>query len=231
MAGLPTTILSIREYISLSLRELPLIVIVAPFFLGVSQGNINLLMFSIGTAIVAPASAGIIGSILGFILKRFNPSGSIWKLPASDVSSLVVGLPEAFPNRDSVSVVPTYWMTIVVFFFTYLATNSVSLYMQDSAPGAPADKVENRKSQATMSFILILVLAVIIILTKIRLIKGENMLGLITALAVGISTAYGWFTFLKQCGMGRLEDVFGIQARILPESTFGNSPVVCVSPT
>ena len=228
MVGLPTNLLSIREYILLSLRELPLIVIVAPFFLGVSQGNMNLLMFSIGTAIVAPASAGLFGSILGFILKSVNSSGSIWKLPSSDVLSLVAGTPSAFGDRLPVSVVPTYWMTIVIFFFTYLGINAISLYTQESAPGAPADKVENRKSQAIMSFILISVIAIVIIIAKTRLIGGENVLGLITALTVGISTAYGWFTFLKQCGMGRLEDVFGIQARILPESATKDSPVLCV---
>jgi hypothetical protein len=34
--------------------------------------------------------------------------------------------------------------------------------------------------------------------------------------ATGISLAYGWYSFMKRCGLGRLEDVFGVMNRIVP---------------
>jgi hypothetical protein len=222
-------ILSLREYIFLSLKELPLIATVGPFFLGVAQGNINLLMFSLGIAIIAPLGAGLSGWALKFLLERVNSSGSLWKVPASDVSPLLPDVPMAATGvRGLVNVVPTYWMTMTVFFFSYLAINALTLYTQEPAKGADSEKVENRRAQAIMCLVLIVVLGLTIIGAKVWFSSGETALGLVVASLVGFATAQGWFAFLRRCGMGRLEDVFGIQARILPESSMGETPVVCV---
>ena len=220
--------MNIREYVLLSLKELPLIAIIGPFFLGIAEGNINLLMFSLGIAVLAPASAGIIGWLLKWPLGKLLDD-SWWKVVASDVSPL---LPEAplrgLGTRDMISVVPTYWMTMTVFFFSYLAFNAISLYTQKPAKGSDAEKVENRKAQAIMALILIGTLGLTIIGAKVNLSGGETVLGVLVAFGIGGYSAKLWFQFLKRCGMNRLEDVFGIQARILPESATKDSPVVCV---
>ena len=222
-------ILGLREYIFLSLKELPLIAMVAPIFLGISEGNINLLMFGLGNAILAPTAAGLTGWLLRWPLNWLNPSGSVWKMPASDVSPLLSETPIPSRPLELVPVVPTYWMTITVFFFTYLLFNGASLYNEEPVEGADAERVNNRKSQALMAMILISVLGLVIIGAKISLQDGgQNVLGNLIAVLIGTLTSYGWFSFLKRCDIGRLEDVFGIQARILPESALSDAPVVCV---
>jgi hypothetical protein len=222
-------ILGLREYIFLSLKELPLIAMVAPIFLGISEGNINLLMFGLGNAILAPTAAGLTGWLLRWPLNWLNPTGSAWKMPASDVSPLLSETPMPSRPLELVQVVPTYWMTITVFFFTYLLFNGASLYNEEPVEGADAERVNNRKSQALMAMILISVLGLVIIGAKISLQDGgQNVLGNLIAVLIGTLTSYGWFSFLKRCDIGRLEDVFGIQARILPESALSDAPVVCV---
>lgn len=222
-------ILSLREYIFLSLKELPLIATIGPFFLGIAQGNINLLMLAIGVAVIAPTGAGMSGWVLKWLLELVNPSGSFWKVPASDVSPLLPDVPmSATGVRGLVNVVPTYWMTMTVFFFSYLAINAATLYAQEPAKGADSEKVDNRRAQAIMCLVLIVVLGLTILTAKVWFSSGETALGIVVAVLVGFSTARGWFGFLRRCGVGRLEDVFGIQARILPESSMGETPVVCV---
>jgi hypothetical protein len=222
-------LLGLREYILLSLKELPLIASAGPLFVGLVQGNVNLILFALGTAIIAPSAAGLSGWLLKYPLEWLKVPPNWWKVASSDVSPL---LPEA-PSigiglRNAINVVPTYWFTMSVFFFAYLALNAAALYNEPSRSGADKDKVDNRKNQAIMSLILISTLGLAILAAKVWLSGGETALGAIVGLLVGVGTASAWFKFLRQCGMGRLEDVFGIQARILPEAAVGEAPVVCV---
>lgn len=223
----PGIFAGIREYILLSLKELPLIASVAPLFLGVAEGNINLLVFGLGILFVAPIAAGIVGLILSFLLRWLDPTGTYWKATDSDILSLVPGIP-GMGGRDKVAVVPTYWMTMTVFFFSYLAMNAYSLYVQEPEKNADPEKVDNRKYQAIMSLILIGIIGLLVMGLRVTQSGGETVLGVIVALGTGITTSYFWFKYLSFCGLGRLEDVFGIRARILPESATADTPVVCV---
>lgn len=222
-------ILKLREYIFLSLKELPFIVSIGPLFLGIAEGNINLLMLFIGVAIIAPIGAGLAGFILNILFGFLNNYISFkdiswWKQPMTDVSSLLT----TYTNKNiPVSVVPTYWLTMVLFFLSYLFINALSLYNQEPDKKSDPEKVNNRKSQAIISIFLIIILGITIVASKIVLHGGETLIGIIVGTSLGISLAYGWFSFLKQCGMRRLEDVFGIQARILPESSTNELPIVC----
>jgi hypothetical protein len=222
------SILGLREYVLLSLKELPLIASAGPLFVGIVQGNVNLILFALGTAIVAPTAAGLTGWLLKFPFEWFGLPVNLWKVAASDVSPLLPEAPSVGGLRAAINVVPTYWFTMSVFFFSYLALNAAALYTEPAQKGADEDKVENRKNQAIMSMILIVTLGLAILGAKIWLSGSETALGIIIGLLVGGGSAYLWFKFLRQCGMGRLEDVFGIQARILPEAALGDAPVVCV---
>ena len=222
------SILGLREYVLLSLKELPLIASAGPLFVGIVQGNVNLILFALGTAIVAPTAAGITGALLKYPFEWFGLPVNLWKVAASDVSPLLPEAPSIVGLRGAVNVVPTYWFTMSMFFFSYLALNAAALYNEPAHKGADADKVDNRKNQAIMSMILIVTLGLAILGAKVWLSGSETVLGIIVGLLVGGGSAYMWFKFLRQCGMGRLEDVFGIQARILPEAALGDAPVVCV---
>jgi len=227
-------ILNLREYIFLSLKELPIITSVGPLFLGITQGNMNLLMLAFGCAIIAPAGAGIVGGLLGYLLSfidsKIKSDGSYWKLPLSDVTPLLPQVAEGARNSNMlVSVTPTYWFTIMFFFFGYLVQNAISLYIEEPRANADPEKVNNRKSQSIISLIMITILGIFTAAAKTALQGGETLLGIIMASLTGTILAYFWFHFLKRCGAGRLEDVFGIQARILPESSTANKPIVCLS--
>jgi len=227
---MPGVFLGLREYIFLSLKELPLITSVGPLFLGLTQGNVNLIMLAIGVIFIATTAAGLTGAILKGPLEWLNPTGSFWKVAASDISPLLPDAPVAGIVKRSaqVSVVPTYWMTMTIFFFSYLALNAFTLLTVPETKGSDKEKVENRKSQATVCLILIGVIGLTICGGKIYLSGGETVLGVVIAALIGVLTSWGWFTFLRQCGMGRLEDVFGIQARIISEEAVSDTPVVCV---
>ena len=224
--------LGLREYIFLSLKELPLITSVGPLFLGLTQGNVNLIMLAIGVIFISTTVAGLTGALLNAPLEWLNPSGSFWRVAASDVSPLLPDAPVAGIVKRSAqtSVVPTYWMTMTVFFFSYLALNAFMLLTVPETKGmrSDPDNVENRKAQAIICLVLIGVIGLTVCGGKIYLSGGETVLGVIIAALAGGFSAWGWFTFLRQCGMGRLEDVFGIQARILSEGAVSDTPVVCI---
>lgn len=229
-----SSILKTREYIFMSLKELPLIISAASLFLGIAEGNMNLLMLFVGEGIAAPLAAGIVGFILNFILGHIDSffgltgsnTGSYWTTRASDVGGLI-GYSNSGPPL--VSAVPTYWLVMVLFFFSYLFINALSLYQQPATEGADSDKVESRKSQAVISMGLILVVGLCVILAHFFLQGGETILGVIVAALVAVPLAYGWFKWLETCSLGRLEDLFGIRARLLPESAVDEAPVVCSS--
>ena len=71
---MPGVFLGLREYIFLSLKELPLITSVGPLFLGLTQGNVNLIMLAIGVIFIATTAAGLTGAILKGPLEWLNPT-------------------------------------------------------------------------------------------------------------------------------------------------------------
>jgi hypothetical protein len=46
---------------------------------------------------------------------------------------------------------------------------------------------------------------------------------------LGYGLAKGWFDFMRNCGMGRLDDIFGISNRILPLQSYESpTQVTCM---
>ena len=49
------------------------------------------------------------------------------------------------------------------------------------------------------------------------------------SLVLGGLLGTGWQTFMQNCGMSKLDDMFGITNRILPMQSYEeNAPVTCV---
>ena len=129
---------------------------------------------------------------------------------------------------SAMNVVPTYWVTIMGFFFTYLFINALRLYKKQETSKAPASSVAARKSQSMTSMIIIIAVGIIFAIMRYAT-SCETMLGMILGSLLGGSIAYGWNKFMKRCGLGRLDDLFGISNRILPLQSYEETePTVCV---
>jgi len=133
------------------------------------------------------------------------------------------GVPQA------INVAPTYWMTMIAFFFVYLMQNAMMLYKKQQISKAPNISVMARKSQALISMIVLVILAIIFVILRYVTSNCETMLGIFIAWMLGGSLAYAWYDFMKSCGLGRLDDLYGISNRILPLQSYEDQdPTVCV---
>lgn len=224
-----------RNIISQGFRSLPVILGSTVFVLGMIQGNINLLFFFVGLCILAPVSA-LVGNIVWELVFSNTPwwltvPEVLWKLPeaTSEVCAIYPTLENAVPQ--ALNVVPSYWITMMAFFYTYLFSNALMLYTIQETSKAPKSAIEARKSQAMSSMVLVVVLAVLSLI--MRYATGcETGLGLLLSCALGYSLAHGWYKFMRNCGLGRLDDLFGISNRILPMQSYETSdPTVCLPST
>ena len=224
-----------RNVISQGFRSLPVILGSTVLVLGMIQGNINLLFFYVGLCILSPVSALVV-NILWELVFSNTPTWLtipevLWKLPeaTSEVCSIYPTLENALPQ--ALNVVPSYWITMMAFFYTYLYSNAQMLYNNQEHSKAPKGAVDARKSQAMSSMILLGVIGILSLL--MRYATGcETGLGLIASCALGASLAHYWYKFMRACGLGRLDDLFGISNRILPMQSYETSdPTVCLPAT
>jgi hypothetical protein len=220
-----------RNFTAQGFRSLPTILAGTTLVLGLTQGNLNFIFFFIGLAILSPTAA-LLGNILfEFIFSKlsfFIPQ-ELWAVRGGDAAACAI-LPLLSMGKtvETVNVVPSYWLTIMTFFYGYLFTNAYNLYTLQSDSKAPSENVTRRKNQAMMSMNILVAVAIVTII--FRYTTGcETGLGVLLSTALGGSLSYGWYKFMRNCGLGRLDDLFGIANRILPyQSLEDTEPTVCV---
>jgi hypothetical protein len=199
--------------------------------LGLTQGNLNFLFFFVGLAILAPTASLLLNIIVEFIFSKFPGliPAELWAVKGGNVAQCAMLPLLSMQNPpEIVTVVPSYWLTVISFFYGYLFVNAYTLYNKQAESNAPQEKVDARKSQAMMGMVTVIGLA--IITTIFRYMSScETGLGVLFSLGLGGSLAYGWYMFMLKCGLGRLDDLFGISNRILPyQSLEDTDPTVCV---
>lgn len=226
-------ICSTRNFISQGFRSLPVILAGTTLLLGATQGNFNFLFFFVGLFVLAPTAALIMNGLteLAFVnvpIIKLIPQ-MLWLVPgAGGAECALFSMPLSGETSTPMNSVPTYWMTIMAFFYAYLFQNAYSLYEQQAFSKAPADAVSARKAQAGMCMAIIVALAIITTILRYAT-ACETALGVIVAWGLGIGIGIGWYSFMKACGLGRLDDLFGINNRILPLQSYEDSdPTVCV---
>lgn len=223
---------SSRNFLTQGFRSLPVILAGTTLLLGVTQGNFNFLFFFMGLFVLAPTAALIVNGISELLFVNvltFIPQWSwlvpglggaecsLFSMPLSDEASLA-----------PMNAVPTYWVTIMAFFFGYLFQNALSLYQQQATSKAPAAAVSARKTQAAMSMVIVVALGIVTAILRYAT-ACETGFGMIVGSLLGVGISYLWFEFMKNCGLGRLDDLFGINNRILPLQSYEDSdPTVCV---
>ena len=222
-----------RNILSQGFRSLPVLLGGAILVLGLSQGNINLLFFFVGLCILAPTSALIINMIWELIFSNtpswLTPPEVLWKLPDATSEACAIYTIGNKTPPVILNVVPSYWLTMMFFFFYYLYKNATTLYNQQSSSKASESAILARKSQTMSSMVLITVIAIIV--TILRYSTGcETGLGIFISLLLSYNLADYWYTFMRSCGLGRLDDIFGISNRILPQQSYeAPDPTVCAA--
>ena len=212
-------------------RSLPVILATTIFILGMTQGNVNFFFFFVGLFLVAPTATLIMNRIWELLVtfvpgfKHINPAMYIVKDGSAAQCAIFSTDPSAIQNMIGV---PSYWMVMIAFFFTYLFVNGKKLYDMKASDKAPKHAVEARKSQAAMSMAIIVAVAVIVTIFRYGT-SCETALGILASWGLGGGLAYGWYSFMRACGLGRLDDIFGIANRILPLQSYEDKdPTVCV---
>ena len=220
-----------RNMLKQGFRSLPVILATTVLILGMTQGNVNFFFFFVGMFLVAPTATLIMNRIWDLLVtyvpgfKSINPAMYIVKDGSAAQCAVFSTDPSVIQNMIGV---PSYWMAMIAFFFTYLFVNGLNLYNMKASEKAPKHAVEARKSQAAMSMAIIVAVAVIVTIFRYGT-SCETALGVLASWGLGGGLAYGWYTFMRACGLGRLDDIFGIANRILPLQSYEDKdPTVCV---
>jgi hypothetical protein len=206
-----STLFLIKQYLSRSVSLFPILIATISYFMFAGLGNIAFLFLFVGLAILVPACVFIgnlgFSTLLGYM--KFIPE-SLWKTTTADCM---------FRGGDNLlrPVVPSYWMSAIIFFITYFFMNAFTLYNREAAPGSSPDKVKARKAQAAMGMALILLIGITLILIRLFTSRCETIIGtLISLLFIPIGVA--WFKLLSECSADRLTDLFGVISQIVPSS-------------
>jgi hypothetical protein len=134
------------------------------------------------------------------------------------------------PLKGMTLVTPSYYLSFVIFFFSYIFFNALHLYNKDPGPAAASnpDGVNNRQYQAVIGMILCIVALLAFLVIRYYFFSCETGLGFILSLPAGYF-AYLWYSILVDCGEDRMSDMFGIIGRLLPQSMDSQQPVACVA--
>jgi hypothetical protein len=217
-----------RNFFSQGFHSLPVVLITTILVLGITQGNLNLLFLFVGLGIVTPLVCLLSNILFEFIFGRLSVPTYLWQMEAGNAEQCLLFTKTTSSLAETMNVVPSYWITIMSFFFTYLFTNAYALYNKQSSSKASTAAVDARKSQTMISMIILSITA--IMFTIVRFSTGcETGLGVLLSFIIGSLLASGWYMFMRQCGLGRLDDVFGISNRLLPLQSYeGPDTTVCV---
>lgn len=217
-----------KNLLSQGFHSLPVILSTTMLVLGMTQGNINLLFFFIGLSILTPLACLLANILLELAFTKFGVPDSLWKLDAATAEACKLINTTISELPDTLNVIPSYWLSIMAFFFTYLILNAQDLYNKQSSSKASKAAVDARKNQTMISMVILSIAAILFTLVRYST-TCENGLGVVISWILGSSIAVGWYNFMRQCGLGRLDDIFGISNRLLPMQSYEEpSPTVCV---
>jgi hypothetical protein len=236
MESLKDIVSDIRIFLYGGILTLPLTIAGTLSILGLFTANYAIMFFLLGFLVLAPLTSTIIDKVLTSLLegKSFNP----FKGKTSDVCKVIIPysmLPVA--SGQDTSVISTNWTAMVAFFVGYIFTNGLELYNRETidttinvTSSSASDlntMVTNRKSQAIIAMISVIVFALIVF--GFRFYTGcESTLGMILTTIGFIFMGHGWYKALSKVGQDRLSDLFGIANRLLPPSAINNAPIACV---
>lgn len=199
--------------------------------MGFTQGNIGLLVLGLGQITVLPLTVFLFQTIVEFLGTKFEQQGwtGSW-LPYTtvlnkEICNMIPG--SADLTITNVKVAPSFWMSQILFFFSFLMSNGVSLVTMKAEENADPDKVENRKTQATISIAISFGLLLLLVGIRYFVTGCETITGILVTTFTAVPLGIGWYYVAKACS-ARDADIFGIIQKILPPSAEQPPPMTCV---
>lgn len=205
-----------RNFLDQGFRSLPTILANSILLLGLLQGNLTYLFFFVGLFILAPSASLALNKGLYYFFKNstssnfFAPNGNAEQcqmFPVFSSSSL----------GGSAFVVPSYWTTIVSFFFTYLITNAAYIYTAPAQKDSSEEAIKRRKFKTGSSMFVLAAFFIIFMILRFSVSDCETTLGMLVGTVWGGGLGYLWYRALRDCGLGQFDDIFGIQTQILKD--------------
>jgi hypothetical protein len=220
---------NLRGALERSFLSLPLILAGWSLFLGCTTGNVGLLVLAVGQIFIVPATTAVSNIGFEFLNSVLSPYIGDWKpsltVQNRDICNLIPGATDyGVPN---VWVAPSYWLAHVTFFFAFLISSATHILTMEAVPNADPEKVERRKSQATLSLMLAVFTFIVVVGVRKAYSNCDTFLGGFITLAIMAPIGYGWYELARKCS-ARDADIFGIVQKILPSSAQDQPPMTCV---
>jgi hypothetical protein len=219
------------------IQKLPLAIAGTLLLIGLFTANYAMMFFLIGFLLFVPLVANILDYVLVSPLSSLFP-GAL-RAKSSDICKINVPfmtLNSQASNQEAYVIFST-WSAMVVFFIGYLFKNALELYSREGVePSFEVNsseaidierKTTNRKTQAIIAMVSILLFGLIII--GFRFYTGcESILGMVLTCITFFTLGYSWYLLLSSVGEDRLSDLFGIANRLLPPAAIQNKPIACI---
>ncbi len=247
MDTLKDIISDIRVFMYGGIATLPLTLAGTLLLIGSFTANYAILFFLLGFLLLVPASVWILNKLIYLLALLLSSSGiealisfiNLFKVKSGDICNLVIPFGEinnsSSAAREDYQLI-SYWLGMLAFFIGYLIKNAIQLYSRESPNNeieitdksvqSIANKVTNRKSQALLSIVSIVIF--FIISFGIRVYTGCESIKAIIASFLFMYIGSKWYELLSSIGEDRLSDLFGIANRLLPPSAIKNDPIACV---
>ena len=216
-----------------SFLSLPLLLVGWIFFMGLTQGNIALLILALGHIFIVPLSAMLSNTLVEALVKLLEKMPSIgertisrfFTVPNVDNCNLIPGSMEKIV--PFLWVAPSYWVAHISFFAVFILANAYFISIMPAAEGADKDKVQRRQTQVAISSVLTSLVFSLLIVMRYFLTGCETVGGIALGLLLMGSLGYAWYTLVRSCSV-KDSDVFGIIQSVLPEAMKDEPPMTCV---
>ena len=122
--------------------------------------------------------------------------------------------------------IPSLYVAHLAFFFAFLFTNAYAVYKLAVLPNSNQNLVENRKSRALMTMIVLAIIYFGLVIIRYNMTGCESLLGVIFTTTTFGALGYLTYYFADYCG-ARSTDILGIATGIY--DTNQTAPVMCRS--
>jgi hypothetical protein len=196
---------TILELLSGVLRYFPSILTVTLLVVGILTAKLSWIVVAAGGILVA-----IVALTFQYVLQKAFGVGPI---PGAAILEACSLLPT---TRGDFYVVPSVWMSMSIFYSTYIFLNALNIYKsKPEKKSVDALPVQQRKGLGLISMLAILLLFVVIVGARF-VSPCESTGGTLFALLIGIGGAYGWWQFLTACGADVYPDIHGVMIGLKP---------------
>lgn len=224
---------NLRQMLTQSFLSLPLLLVGWISFMGLTQGNIALLILALGHIFIVPLSTMLSNTLVEALAKLLEKIPSVGDGTVSrfftvanvDNCNLIPGSIERVV--PFIWVAPSYWVAHISFFAVFLLTNASFISNMPAAEGADKDKVNRRQTQVAISALLTTVVFGVLIVMRYFLTGCETVGGIALGTLLMGSLGYACYMVVKQCSV-KDSDVFGIIQSVLPEAMKDEPPMTCV---